>query len=610
MASPDIAAELRSLIASSPRDHGPCRKLFDRFDLDGTGKISESELQEVLHSWGEEVAEHEVRALLKEIDTDGDGEIDYEEFRNFMLNLSSANRNHSTAGYQAAYEKWTAVMHEVVGTRISTFPMSGAGPAKIMVRSTINPCIQKMRYAVRGELAMMAERISNELELGQKRNFDEVLFCNIGNPHSVGGMPITFYRQVLALCDCPGLLGDPKTASLFPDDVIERARKLTLEIPGGTGAYSHSQGLLSIRKDVADFIETRDGDAAFPNDIFLTNGASAGITMMLQILLASPQDAILIPIPQYPIYAALIEMLDAKAVGYELDEDAGWSLSVRELERSLVKSRARGLNPRAMVIINPGNPTGQTMDEQTLKGVVAFCKRNRLVLLADEVYQENVYATGKPFISAKRVVRSMGVEYAGFELVSFHSTSKGMIGECGRRGGYMELCGVAPEVQAELFKLACVGLCPNLDGQLMMHLMLRPPEVGGASFSQFEAERQQIFDSLKHKAARTVEVLNSLDGVSCTAVEGAMYVFPRITLPKAAIAAAEQIGKAPDMHYCLSLLNEAGICAVPGSGFGQKAGTWHLRMTFLPDEEKLEQALERFSMHHVAFLARYAEAAA
>ena len=89
-----------------------------------------------------------------------------------------------------------------------------------------------------------------------------------------------------------------------------------------------------------------------------------------------------------------------------------------------------------------------------------------------------------------------------------------------------------------------------------------------------------------------------------------MYVFPRITLPKAAIAADEQIGKAPDMHYCLSLLNEAGICAVPGSGFGQKAGTWHLRMTFLPDEEKLEQALERFSMHHVAFLARYAEAAA
>ena len=135
-------------------------------------------------------------------------------------------------------------------------------------------------------------------------------------------------------------------------------------------------------------------------------------------------------------------------LGYYLDENAGWTLTEAELHRAITKARKDGANPKAMVVINPGNPTGQCMGETDLQMIVRFCERERLVLLADEVYQENVYADTKSFVSLKKVVRGMGPTFDKFELVSFHSTSKGIIGECGRRGGYMELVGIDPAVQA------------------------------------------------------------------------------------------------------------------------------------------------------------------
>ena len=227
------------------------------------------------------------------------------------------------------------------------------------------------------------------------------------------------------------------------------------------------------------------------------------------------------------------------------------------------------------------------------------------MLLADEVYQENVYAENKRFVSAKQVLRSMGSEYDGFELVSFHSTSKGVIGECGRRGGYMELCGFDPQVKAELFKLACVGLCSNLDGQVMTHLMVTPPQPGDTSFDLFCREREAIYQGLRRKAELLVTTLNGLDGIHSQPVDGAMYAFPRLELSAGAVEQAAQQGTSPDALYCLSLLERTGICTVPGSGFGQAHGTHHLRMTFLPPEDRLQAALARFCDHHQSFLERY-----
>jgi len=327
----------------------------------------------------------------------------------------------------------------------------------------MNQAVVTMQYDVRGLVPSVAEGISKELKEGNKvRSYDKVLFCNIGNPQSVGQKPISFFREVIALTDCPWLLDDPRTPQLFAQDAIIRARELKGYMSGGTGCYSHSQGVRSIRERVAAFILQRDGYPADPDSIFLSNGASAAIQMVLTALISGPKDGILIPIPQYPIYSALIALLRGHRIGYELIEEKGWGLDMQGLKRSVDEARADGILPKALVVINPGNPTGNVLSYDDLQQIVIFCKEEGLMLMADEVYQENIYCD-KPFHSLKKVVRDLGPEYDEFELVSFHSTSKGMIGECGRRGGYMEMCGVCPGVQSHVLKLASSQLCSNLN---------------------------------------------------------------------------------------------------------------------------------------------------
>lgn len=480
---------------------------------------------------------------------------------------------------------------------------------------TLNPRLRNMEYAVRGAVPSRAEEIAGEIAAAaaggepNPYNFSRLLPCNIGNPHAVGQAPITFYRQVLSLVDSPTLLAAAKASKLrgvYPTDVVERAATLASAISGGTGAYTHSQGLPLVRRHVCDFIEARDsGPPCEPSNIFLLNGASAGIQSVMTALIARPEDAILVPVPQYPIYSALIALLGGSQVSYFLDEQNGWGLSVDELQRAVSEARAKGLNPRALVLINPGNPTGQVLSPEGVRAVAQFCAEQRLVLLADEVYQENVYAAGRHFVSARSVVTSGGSEFEDLELVSFHSTSKGLIGECGRRGGYMELWNIDPQVKAQLYKLQSSQLCPNVDGQVMTDLMVRPPQPGDASYDLFAAESGAIYAALRRKAEALVSTLNSIDGVYSNLAEGAMYAFVSLELPPKAVEAARKLKMAPDQMYCLSLLEATGIVTVPGSGFGQKAGSWHFRITFLPPEDELYRALSAFKAHHEDFVKRY-----
>ena len=139
----------------------------------------------------------------------------------------------------------------------------------------------------------------------------------------------------------------------------------------------------------------------------------------------------------------------------------------------------------------------------------------------------------------------------------------------------------------------------------MVDLMVRPPAPGEESHARFAAERAAILGALRRKSALLHGFLNSIDGVSCQPLQGAMYAFPRIELPPRAVAEALAEGHAPDTHYALSLLEHTGICAVPGSGFGQREGTHHLRLTFLPEEAQLLRALDRFRAHHDMYLRKY-----
>jgi len=447
----------------------------------------------------------------------------------------------------------------------------------------VSPQVRSTEYAVRGPIVARAA----ELE----RSGREIIYCNIGNPQSLGQRPLTWVRQVLALSEYPELLAQVP-AGTFPDDVVETAHLVAARSQHGLGVYTESKGFRFVREAVADFITERDGLAADPEAIYLTDGASKAVQSVLRMLISGPQDGILIPLPQYPLYSATIALYEGTAVPYELDEASDWGLSPATLEASFATAVARGIRPRAVVVINPGNPTGAVLDEANVEAVLRFARAHDLAVLADEVYQDNVYRQGARFHSFAKVMARLGL--ADVSLFSFHSTSKGYLGECGHRGGYVECRNVPEQVQAELTKLQSVALCANTAGQIVLYLQVRPPRPGGPSRALWERERREVLELLARKAGIVERGLNAVPGIHCQPVAGAMYAFPRLTLPPGVT----------DVDYCMALLEETGICVVDGSGFGQAAGTWHLRTTILPPLEQIEALVRRLGEFHARFTAR------
>ncbi|KAI0797294.1 transaminase [Irpex lacteus] len=464
----------------------------------------------------------------------------------------------------------------------------------------LNPAVLNVQYAVRGELAIKAEDLRNKLEAGHELPFKRVINSNIGNPQQKGldQQPLTFTRQVAALMEYPPLAELVKDK--WPSDVLARAKELQEEI-GSIGAYSHSKGVPLIRKHVAQFIEERDGYPADPEDIFLTAGASAGVSLLLNVLITPHETGILIPIPQYPLYTATLAQFNGIPLPYHLSEPDGWSTSLAEIESALAEAEKKGVKPRALVVINPGNPTGSLLDETTMENVVRLCEQHSLVLLADEVYQTNLHSPHThPFHSFKYIVRKIN---STVPLVSFHSISKGVKGECGRRGGYFECTNISDDVRAILYKMVSVGLCPPLSGQIGVDCMVRPPKEGDPSYPLHKKETDTIHAALAQRTKLMADRLNRLPGVSCVNSPGALYLYPKLELPDGAVKAAEELGKTPDTLYALELLDETGICVVPGSGFGQKDGEHHYRLTCLcPGVEEYVSALENF---HEKFVKKY-----
>jgi len=303
------------------------------------------------------------------------------------------------------------------------------------------------------------------------------------------------------------------------------------------------------------------------------------------------------------LYSAAVRMLNGHFLGYYLDEEGGWSTSAASIKETIAKYRKEHPNGRVrgLVVINPGNPTGQIMDEKVMGEVVDLCDEEGIVLLADEVYQENQY-TAKPWASFRKVALE---RKSNAEMFSFHSVSKGFYGECGIRGGYTEALNIDPDVMNQLYKMASMSLCANTLGQATMASIVNPPVEGDPSFALYKKERDATLSGLKRKAELTTKRLNEFPGVSCQVVEGAMYAFPNFKLPQKAIEAAKAKGQAPDFLYCWELLEATGVVVVPGSGFAQKDGTFHFRTTILPDEAKLPAVLDRMEEFHKKFVAKF-----
>ncbi len=484
---------------------------------------------------------------------------------------------------------------------------------------TVNRRILEMEYAVRGPIPQRAAEL--------KQRGKRIIPCNLGNPQALGQQPISFYREVLSLVehpvriererrlkalfnggamDVPGALDGPGgPGGLEPDDfhsdyVLDLSERYLSQMETGMGAYSDSSGPRFIREAVADFIDRRDGadggaiPRADPEQVFITNGASEAVRYVIDLLIDDESDGIMIPIPQYPLYSAAIKRCGGAQVDYFLDEESGWALDRNLLESSLEDARGRGVAVKAIVVINPGNPTGAVLAEETVREVVAFAGDNGLAIIADEVYQENVYGADAGFVSFARVLGRSDVP-----LFSVHSTSKGFYGECGHRGGYLEIRN-APRIRnTELsftdlvLKQASVNICSNTVGQLMMYLLVNPPPENAEPYRRFTNERRTILEDLHDKAVMIRSGFDQMEGVACFGRTGAMYLFPRLDrLPEGT----------NDFDYCMALLERTGLVTVNGAGFGQQPGTSHLRIAFLPPREVIEEVLPEWITFHNAYV--------
>lgn len=444
----------------------------------------------------------------------------------------------------------------------------------------LGKAVLETEYAVRGAIVARAQ----ELEKSGR----EIIYCNIGNPQALEQKPLSWVRKVLSLAEYPAL--EELAPNAFADDVKEAVKLILKGTKHGLGAYSESKGVRCIREAVAQFIKERDGIDADPDAIYLTDGASKGVQAALRMVLADPNDGIMIPIPQYPLYSATLTLYEGKQVNYYLDEKNDWKLSQKLLEESITEARAKGIKVKAIVIINPGNPTGSVIDYDNISMIIDFAKKHKLTILADEVYQENIYRAGDKFVSFAKVLVEKGEK--DVSLFSFHSTSKGFIGECGHRGGYFEIRNIPEDVVAQILKLQSVSLCSNLPGQVAVFCMVNPPKKGQPSYSEYIAERDAILGEMKKRAKLLAEGLNKIPGFECNEVAGAMYAFPKIDLPEGV----------KDSQWAMQLLEEEGICVVPGSGFGQVPGTSHFRTTILPPTKKLEEVVEKIARFHKKFI--------
>ncbi|ORC85857.1 alanine aminotransferase [Trypanosoma theileri] len=470
----------------------------------------------------------------------------------------------------------------------------------------INPRVLEAQYAVRGLIPMRADEIKNELTTPEgkgKYPFSSLVYCNIGNPQALDQKPLTFFRQVMALVDAPFLLENEKVVSQFPEDAVARAKEYLGHIGNRTGAYTDSAGYAFARDIVARHINERDRNVKPLEDassIVLTDGASTGVRLLLQVLVGGASDGVMIPIPQYPLYTAQISLLGGTPAMYYLEESERWALNVAELNSvydDCVKKH--NATPRVLVVINPGNPTGGVLERGVMEEVAKFCCDRGVVLMADEVYQENIYAEERRFVSFREVVLGLPAPYnTDTMLVSLHSTSKGIIGECGRRGGYFSMTNLPSLLREQVMKMCSINLCSNVNGQLMTALMCSPPRSGDASYESYWSEYNSIFSSLKKRALMLAKELNTIRGFECQPVEGAMYAFAQIRLPEKYMRRNDELNAqegrklSADARWALELLESTGIVIVPGSGFGQRPNTMHFRTTILPPEQQMERMVQ------------------
>ena len=415
-------------------------------------------------------------------------------------------------------------------------------------------------YDVRGELP----KIANQME----KNGKKIIYCNIGNPLALEPEPIYKYREFLS------------------NQLIEDSKKNICKVD--IGAYSPSAGFPAVIKSVQTFINKRDNCNTQDNEInYLTNGATEAIQTILKVYLWNENDVILLPRPAYPIYHAYADVFGASVEYYDLDEN--WKINLSSIVEKINHNKKSNKKIVLMVIINPNNPTGSILSYNQLNNVAKIAEKEQIPLISDEVYMENDLENR--FISMRKVVIENKIN---IKLFSLHSCSKGFIGECGFRGGYLNNLNLTQKEKDVIEKYLSMRLSPNSMGQLVMYAMT----------SLYDTE--EVINQINQKKEKYKQKLNFLYkelnniGYKCIRPEGAMYIFPKIPLNDRINKIALEENREYDFIWCREFLKEHNICVIPGSGF-RKPG--YFRMTILPKLEDLHyfiDCLKKFTpMKHV-----------
>jgi alanine-synthesizing transaminase len=348
-----------------------------------------------------------------------------------------------------------------------------------------------------------------------------VRYLNVGNPPAFGFQP--------------------------PAHMIEAAVRAMRD---GHNGYGPSPGVPSAREAVAREYTSR-GFPVSPDRVFITAGTSEGIDLVLTAI-ADDTGEVLVPLPTYPLYTAVIGKLGARVRYYRVDPSRGWMPDLDHV-RSLVTPTTR-----ALVVIDPNNPTGSVYPAEVRRAMLDIADRHGLVILADEVYGDIGYDGPVPPI---------GSLDPQAPIISFSSLSKGYLAP-GWRTGWMAI-GQSPRLDdlvVAIAKLSDGRLCSTVPMQFAVAAALDGDRSHQSAFRAALAERARI----------TSEGLNAIPGISCVPPRAAFYALPRIALPP---------GRT-DQDYVIALLRATGVLCVYGSGFGMEPGDGYFRVVFLaaPDE--------------------------
>ena len=358
-------------------------------------------------------------------------------------------------------------------------------------------------------------------------------------------------------------IGDPNLYDFStPRHIIENTYKAMLKNKCG---YAPSSGIPEAVEAIR--IEAERKGIKNIQDIFITTGASEAIELCLTALLNEGEN-ILTPTPGYSLYTAVQSKLMAYENPYYLDEENGWQPDVEDI-KSKINDKTKGI-----ILINPNNPTGSVCEEKTLREIIKLAKEHNLIIFADEIYDKLIIDDDKNFIS----IASLDPEVP---CITFGGLSKNYLAP-GFRIGWGIISG--PKEVVEDYKEA-------VNKMLRARLSANHPEQYAIKEALLgdNSHLDEVMRKLKRRRNLTVEMLNAIDGISCVKPEGAFYAFAKIEL------------NGSDENFVKALLKETGVVVVPGSGFGQKPGTKHFRVVFLPDEKTLEAAYKKIADFYVKY---------